>query len=56
MSISMSPFYALYGYHDLTFFDVMFGTTKALRAKDWILESQDILWALKDNLAIAQYQ
>ena len=36
MSIGMSPFYALYGYHALTFADVMVGTSKAPRAKDWI--------------------
>ena len=36
MSIGMSPFYALYGYHPLSFADVMFGASKALRAKIWI--------------------
>ena len=54
MSIGMCPFYALYGYHDLSFIDVMFGANKAPRAKDWIQESQDILRALKDNMATAQ--
>ena len=29
MSIGMSPFYALYGYHALTFVDVMSGASKA---------------------------
>ena len=33
MSIGMSPFYALYGYHPLSFADVMFGASKAPRAK-----------------------
>ena len=56
MSIGMSPFYALYGYHALNFADVMFGASKAPMAKDWIQESQDTLWALKDNLATAQNQ
>ena len=56
MSIGMSPFYALYGYHALSFADVMFCASKAPRAKDWIQESQDILQAPKDNLAIAQNQ
>ena len=56
MSISISPFYALYGYHALSFANVMFGVNKAPRAKDWIQESQDILWALKDNLATTQNQ
>ena len=54
MSIGMSPFYALYGYHALSFVDMMFGASKAPRAKDWIQESQDILRALKDNMATAQ--
>ena len=54
MSIGMSPFYALYGYHALSFVDMMFDASKALRAKDWIQESQDILRALKDNLATTQ--
>ena len=56
MYIGMSLFYALYGYHALSFVDVMFGISKASRAKDWIQESQDILRALKDNMATAQNQ
>jgi len=36
MSIGMSPFKALYGYDALSFADVMFGDSKAPRAKDWI--------------------
>eukprot|EP00253_Pinus_taeda_P014747 PITA_14747 len=43
MSIGMSPLYALYGYHLLSFVDVMFGDSKAPRAIIWIQESQDIL-------------
>ena len=34
MSIDMSLFYALYGYHALSFVDVMFGASKAPRARD----------------------
>ena len=34
----------------------MFGDSKAPRAKIWIQESQDILRALKDNMATAQNQ
>ena len=34
----------------------MFGASKAPRAKDWIQERQDILRALKDNMATAQNQ
>ena len=34
----------------------MFGVSKALRANIWIQESQDILRALKDNMATAQNQ
>ena len=56
MSIGMSPFYALYGYHALSFVDMMFGASKDPRAKDWIQESQDILQALKDNMATTQNQ
>ena len=56
MSIGMSLFRALYGYDYLSFFDVMFGESKAPRAKEWIQESQDILRALKDHIAIAQNQ
>ena len=54
MSIGMSPFLALYGYHALSFADMMFGASKAPRAKDWIQESQDILQALNDNMTTAQ--
>ena len=36
MFIGMSLFYALYGYRALNFSDVMFGASKAPRAKDWI--------------------
>ena len=56
MSIGMCPFYALYGYHALSFAGMMFGASKAPRPKDWIQESQDILRALKDNMATAQNQ
>ena len=56
MSIGMSPFYAFYGYHPLSFIDVMFDDSKAPRAKIWIQESQDILRALKDNMATTQNQ
>ena len=56
MSIGMSPFYALYGYHPLSFADVMFGVSRAPRAKIWIQESQDILRALNDNMATVQNQ
>ena len=56
MSISMSPFYVLYGYHPLSFADVMFGASKARRARIWIQESQDILRALKDIMATVQNQ
>ena len=54
MSIDMSPFWALYGYDALLFFDVIFGASKAPRAKEWIQESQDILCDLKDNISTTQ--
>ena len=50
MSIGMTPFCALYGYDALSFADVVFGDSRAPKAKDWIQESQDILKALKDSL------
>eukprot|EP00253_Pinus_taeda_P002258 PITA_02258 len=56
MSIGMTPFHALYGYDALSFANIVFVDKKALRAKDWILESQDILKDLKDNLQTAQNQ
>ena len=56
MSIGMSPFYALYGYHPLSFIDVMLGDSRAPRAKIWIQGSQDMLRALKDNMAKTQNQ
>ena len=34
----------------------MFGASKAPREKEWIQENQDILRALKDNIATAQNQ
>ena len=54
ISIGMTPFWALYGYEALSFSDVMFGVSKAPREKEWIQENQDILRALKDNIATAQ--
>ena len=56
MSIGMTQFYALYGYHSLYFVDMMLGASKDPRAKDLIQESQDILCALKDNMATTQNQ
>ena len=52
----MTPFQALYGYDALSFSDIMFGASKAPRAKEWIQENQDILRALKDSVATAQNQ
>ena len=56
MSIGMTPFRALYGYDALAFADVMFGASKDTRAKEWVQDVQDILQALKDNIATAQNQ
>ena len=50
MPIGMSPFQALYGYDANTFADLIFGDSRAPKAKDWIQESQNILKVLKDNL------
>lgn len=56
MSIGVSSFRTLYSYDTLSFADIVFGDNRALRAKDWIQESQDILKALKDNLQTTQNQ
>lgn len=53
MSTSMPPFHALYGYDAPTFGDLVFGEGRALRAKDWVQDNQNILRALKDNLQMA---
>jgi hypothetical protein len=50
MSISMTPFRALYGYDSPTLVDLVFGERKSPKDKDWIIESQDILNLLKENL------
>lgn len=56
MSIGMTPFHALYGYDALSFAHIVFGDSRAPKAKDWIVESQDILKVLKDNLVTSQDQ
>jgi len=56
MSLGMSPFRAPYGYDALTFFDLVFGDSRAPGAKDRVQESKDILRALKDNLQTTQNQ
>ena len=56
MSIGMSPFRALYEYDASTFADLIFGDSRAPKAKDWIQESQDILKVLKDNLQTTHNQ
>ena len=56
MSISMSPFRALYGYDAPTFMDMVFRDSRAPKAKDWLQDSQGILKALRDNLQMAQNQ
>ena len=52
----MTPFRALYGYEFLSFIDLALQDSKAPLAKDWIMDQQDILWALKDNIQRAQNQ
>ena len=54
MSIRMTPFKALYGYEALNFADLVFGDSRAPKAKDWVQDSQDILKVLKENLQAAQ--
>ena len=50
MSIGMYTFRELYGYYALTFFDMIFGDSRAPKDKYWVEESQEILKLLKDNL------
>jgi hypothetical protein len=50
MSIRMSPFRALYGYDAPSFVETVFGDSKVPGPKDWVEESQRILWAVKENL------
>jgi hypothetical protein len=50
MSIGMTPFQALYGYDAPTLIDLVFGESRAHKAKDWIIESREILKLLKENL------
>jgi hypothetical protein len=50
MSIGMTPFQALYRYDAATLVDLVFGKRRDPKAKDWIIESQEILKLLKENL------
>jgi hypothetical protein len=50
MSIRMSPFRALYEYDAPTFVETVFGDSRVLGTKDWVEESQRILWDVKENL------
>jgi hypothetical protein len=54
MSIGMTPLQELYGYHAPTLVDLVFGKSRAPKAKDWIIEIKDILKLLKENLQMAQ--
>jgi hypothetical protein len=53
MSIGMTPFRAFYGYDAPTLIDLVFAESRAPKAKDWIIESQEILKLLKENLQTA---
>jgi hypothetical protein len=54
MSIKMSPFRAFYGYDAPTFVETLFGDNRVSVAKDWVEESQRILWEVKENLQTTQ--
>jgi hypothetical protein len=54
MSIGMTPFLALYRYDAPTLVDLVFEEIRAPKAKDWIIESQEILKLLKENLQTTQ--
>jgi hypothetical protein len=53
MSIGMIPFRPLYGYDAPTLVDLVFRERRSPKAKDWIIESQEILNLLKENLQMA---
>jgi hypothetical protein len=44
----------LYGYDAPTLVDLVFGESRAPKAKDWITKSQEILKLLKENLQTAK--
>jgi hypothetical protein len=46
----------LYGYDAPTLVDLVFGESRAPKAKDWITESQEILKLLKENLQTTHNQ
>jgi hypothetical protein len=46
----MTPFRALYGYDTPTLVDLVFWESRAPKAKDWIIYSEEILKLLKENL------
>jgi hypothetical protein len=54
MAIGMTPFRELYGYDAPTLVELVFGERRAPKAKDWIIESQEILKLLKENLQMTQ--
>jgi hypothetical protein len=54
MSIGMTPFRALYEYDAPTLVDLVFRESRAPKAKDWIIEIQEILKLLKENLQMMQ--
>jgi hypothetical protein len=54
MSICMTPFQELYRYDAPTLVDLVFRERKTPKAKDWIIESQEILKLLKENLQMEQ--
>jgi hypothetical protein len=54
MFIGMTPFPALYGYDVPTLVDLVFGERRSPKAKDWIIESHEILKLLKENLQMVQ--
>ena len=56
MSIGMYPLKEIYGYDALTFVEMIFGDSRAPKAKDWVGESQEILKLLKNNLQVAHNQ
>ena len=50
----MYPFRGLYGYDEITFYNMIFGDSRAPKAKYLVEESQEILKLLKGNLQVSQ--
>ena len=55
-SKKLHPHKNIYSIYSLTFSDMIFGDSRAPKAKYWVEESQEILKLLKDNFQVSQNQ